>query len=1335
MDFISRDALIAAMNAWVLRKETFLGDLLQEQKALSAERGQLLNALVDEHVRQHGNDPRQSLESLSSASDLRSELKEKLIDTDLRHSLQVVGAAKTADPLQTRPLGEGTSAGTRFRILRPHAEGGLGKVAVARDEELHREVALKQLKPRHADDPGSRERFVVEAEITGGLEHPGIVPVYGLGQTGDGRPFYVMRFIRGDSLGEAITAFHSRFGNQSDPQGRDIALRKLLGRLIDVCNVMEYAHSRGVLHRDLKPDNIMLGKYGETLVVDWGLAKPLGQPCLTDADSNSAESPLVPASGNSGETLPGSTVGTPAYMSPEQAAGRLDQLGPASDIYCLGATLYHLLTGQPPVRDADLATVLRRVQRGDVPRPRQLQTWIPPALEAACLKAIALQPSDRYTSPGQFADELERWLADEPITAYSDSWRERLARWSRHHQAYAQAIGVALVIVAVVAIAAGIVINRALKREFLTEQRAEKRQQFEAGLKQETWNEEQLKRMENISSELNDLGESIDRDRRVQALYDRVADSVRRILEKRQLAEDDQHAAESTIELLRKRQAKDVEKLAMELQSRLRRWETVIEQQAPFGDTAVSAVFGFESVVTKSESGDALQVPQPPVDNLVRTKWPSTGNVRWDVTFSEKWGDATRVGLALQVTSDSRYLCVLTSEQDPTGHTSDSSDDVNVDDAALPKLQQILSLGGQLSLRLLRNEDLLMERLVSVSADKPLRMRLSREGLAIFVQINEQPPVPFIDLFGVNRTDGMFAVYWPTGLEVVQLRAEKQSLPLRPSPFELGDDLVAHGQYQQAFDAYSAVVVGQDSDQRQELDFKLGVCLAELERNDEAEKKFQAVAKQPGKQWPVMAACRYWLLQVLWKQDNPFAAEQVVNDLTRNHSFDELLPLVPTNFRRQLLSWYRQNDAYSRIAWAHDPVTRLKRASQIEELLNENPLQRIDTHWRKADAFRVTGNLTGAIQTLEELLKNDSLDYGERIGLLRDYTWVMCHAKEFDLPKTMLQRWLGKSPEQPDLDYAPLLVEMARIAVAQRQWAEADRQLEMFFDLAPRVMSKLCYGEYGDACLLRGFIQLELGDENAAGMWWEKAHRKNWPGAPIPERSLLVNSTSGKKLRDQHLGLIVRSLAASLSNDVTESETDAIVYENLQGAGRLNSGVIKIATKEIERAVPKELMRQAFLRMYQSPPGREIARKMVFRECDLLDFIVEPLINSILEILEVGAFRDEKMTVELRESVAVAMREIVDDLRNKSDQISDPELLSLFRAYSDANPGAEWDRVQAKYRPAQLPIIACVLGCRAESIGKFAEAKSFFQEATRKAEITPLWKNFAEARMKALTKP
>src|SRR5208283_3534697 len=192
-------------------------------------------------------------------------------------------------------MGTPTSAGLRFTVLRPHAQGGLGAVFVARDEELRREVALKEIQERHADDPDSRARFLREAEITGGLEHPGIVPVYGLGQYADGRPYYAMRFIRGDSLHEAIDRFHKADVPDRDPGERTLKLRQLLDQFIDVCNAVAYAHSRGVLHRDLKPGNIMLGKYGETLVVDWGLAKIVGK----SGSNLTGEAPLLPSAASS----------------------------------------------------------------------------------------------------------------------------------------------------------------------------------------------------------------------------------------------------------------------------------------------------------------------------------------------------------------------------------------------------------------------------------------------------------------------------------------------------------------------------------------------------------------------------------------------------------------------------------------------------------------------------------------------------------------------------------------------------------------------------------------------------------------------------------------------------------------------------------------------------------------------------------------------------------------------------------------------------------------------------------------------------------------------------
>ena len=360
-------------------------------------------------------------------------------------------------------VGESTSAGGRFRIVRFHDRGALGEVYVAQDEELHREVALKQIRDEHADDAQRRARFLVEAEITGGLEHPGIVPVYGLGQDANGRPFYAMRFIQGDNLKKAIEQFHGAETAPRDPGGRALEFRRLLGRFLDVCNAVAYAHSRGVLHRDLKPGNIMLGKYGETLVVDWGLAKAVGQADLAGPDS---EPVLAPESGSEiKSTEMGERLGTPAFMSPEQAAGRHDEVGPASDVYSLGATLYCLLTGQPPFVATDLIELLPKVERGEFRPPRAVNLQVDRALDAICRKAMAVKPEDRYSSPRALADDIEHWLGDEPVAALPELWRERLARWMRRHRTWAQAGAAALLLVTLMSVVAVVFVNHARERE------------------------------------------------------------------------------------------------------------------------------------------------------------------------------------------------------------------------------------------------------------------------------------------------------------------------------------------------------------------------------------------------------------------------------------------------------------------------------------------------------------------------------------------------------------------------------------------------------------------------------------------------------------------------------------------------------------------------------------------------------------------------------------------------------------------------------------------------------------------------------------------------------
>ncbi len=335
----------------------------------------MLLPLVEQHIKNHDGDPARSLAALSSIGSLAEDLHQ-LGDEHIDATLSLVRQERRDTSVESTihhsgSTGSGagrkgeTSSGIRFRILRPHAKGGLGEISVAKDVELNRDVALKEIQARFVDDEASRSRFMLEAEVTGGLEHPGVVPVYGLGRYDDGRPFYAMRFVKGDSLQEAANRFHNPTKAGADRVDfGGIGFRKLLGRFVDVCQAIEYAHSRGVLHRDLKPGNIMLGKYGETLVVDWGLAKTQE---VDDVESAGGEALLQPASASgTAPTVMGSALGTPAFMPPEQAAGRLDELGPASDVYSLGATLYYLLTGRAPFQGAGMSWQYCRTYRREV---------------------------------------------------------------------------------------------------------------------------------------------------------------------------------------------------------------------------------------------------------------------------------------------------------------------------------------------------------------------------------------------------------------------------------------------------------------------------------------------------------------------------------------------------------------------------------------------------------------------------------------------------------------------------------------------------------------------------------------------------------------------------------------------------------------------------------------------------------------------------------------------------------------------------------------------------------------------------------------------------------
>ena len=353
MGFVTRDELIGAMVGWMADRGSPLGAILVSRGALDPADVTPIDLAVRRHLARHGEDAARCLTDpdlglIGPARDLVGRVGDEELQESLARSSRTVPESPDAttalgddSPPPAAPPGPagvvpgpGTgpaSAGSRYLAIRSHKSGGLGEVFLAWDRELGRQVALKEIRADHADDDGLRARFLREAEINGNLEHPGIVPVHGMGTHADGRPFYAMRFVDGETLQDAVDRFHG--ADLPIGPARTLGLMGLLRRFVDVCEAIAYAHSKGILHRDIKPSNVMLGPFGETLIIDWGLAKVIGRQ--DDPAGEAGPPPTervgpVPMDSVQLPTAVGETLGSPPYMSPEQAKGRHDELTRAS---------------------------------------------------------------------------------------------------------------------------------------------------------------------------------------------------------------------------------------------------------------------------------------------------------------------------------------------------------------------------------------------------------------------------------------------------------------------------------------------------------------------------------------------------------------------------------------------------------------------------------------------------------------------------------------------------------------------------------------------------------------------------------------------------------------------------------------------------------------------------------------------------------------------------------------------------------------------------------------------------------------------------------------------
>ena len=382
----------------------------------------------------------------------------------------------STDPGPSRAERDSTP-GPRYRTEGFHKRGGIGQVWRVFDAHLLRTVALKELRDDRVENRRLVHRFLREAQVTSQLQHPNIVPVHDLARGPDGRVFYTMKFVEGRTLRDAIADYHAaRVLGKADP----LEFRELIAAVIAIARALGYAHSRGVIHRDLKPQNVVLGDFGEIFLLDWGLAGLRFDKDAASADpeelGSAATKPPVQPGDDSPEsrTSADDVLGTLPYMPPEQAEGRHERVDRRSDVFGLGAILYHLLTNRAPLKGASCRASYGRIWSEGIAPPRNAVADTPRPLEAVCMRALAADPAGRYESAHDLAEDLRLWLADEPVSAWPEPWSARAGRWARRNRSKVAA-GSALLIVGVVALAVSLaLIDRERRRAVDAELQAEK---------------------------------------------------------------------------------------------------------------------------------------------------------------------------------------------------------------------------------------------------------------------------------------------------------------------------------------------------------------------------------------------------------------------------------------------------------------------------------------------------------------------------------------------------------------------------------------------------------------------------------------------------------------------------------------------------------------------------------------------------------------------------------------------------------------------------------------------------------------------------------------------
>lgn len=1295
---VDRDQMLAALSQIDLESRLRRGlaarveDYLAQFPELSSKQDVVLELVETEfHARQRYGPFVDVAEIVSRFPQMSDSVHKRLNDlqeSDVGDTISPADMEKGATPsvsLNARPKGGSASRERQgnYEFLEEIGRGGMGVVYRVRDTRLDRIVALKMLRGGDLASDEERQRFDSEAKSAARLRHPGIVTVYDVGEF-EGQPYFCMEYVDGIDL-ESLT------------EKETIPPRRAASYIKSIAEAMQHAHEQGVVHRDLKPSNVVLARRSrgpkssdpathraedeyEPRVTDFGLAR------------------RVETSGN--RTISGQILGTPSYMPPEQAAGRTQDLGPLVDIYAIGATLYHVLTGRPPFKSHGAYETLRAVMELSPVAPRLLNPGIPADLETICLKCLSKVPTDRYPTAQAVADDLDRFLKGEPILARPLGLPTRALRWMKRHKQATALLGTSILLFVLVGLTVilGMYISR---RNEISEQLTI----INSMLDDPQWSFDFTSELENRLIQLDQLDpaegkaarESLFGTEEDLAQEGRIVEILREQISQPKLAADQAADLRSTIGRIAKYNQAASADLERSLDLRLVRWQEVLSLSSPSDDWAAGLVACAAEI--KIDQGQAARVT-PDDTKRIPILTGQGADQQVDVEF-RGYLHSTAFGITLGQTAAKKpgpaYELYVVVKQPPGAN------------GELQTFAAALENNLKIRLVLRRNGIVVREQefpATQISGDT-VTLKLRHEATRLIWRFQEEPEQSIDEIFQlIGANGGNVSLYWPTRAVLNSIKITRPIVPPSATPLEQGDLLFAQGDFEQSARFFEKhIAESSDEGTRREARYKHAVSLYYANNPQEARREFEAILKEeallspPEQRWYLPTVCQLWMLNV--QEDRMAEADLFIDDMGARFDFTQLSLLLPVDVRKKIIDAYKREmglNGYYAILDLPKKIRQLERADRILSLMGARGAELINVKFKLGEAYLIAEDF----QSLEKLLA-DSRDFArtddERANFDTMEMWLLLQKQGPDQAIEFLNSRMFDAEGKLKKGFGGYWVTRAAIYARQQDWQKAEQELQTY--LARSETDRDNFADL-DAWLLYGFVRKRLGDPDKGRPQWEQGF----------DRARQIKAYN----------FIGFSLLGSLSGKISLEDMDPILASMPVIEGSM--GNLMVRTGQI----PPEFIIALIRNMWRGRRGLDVAERIATYRLSYADALAiqGPIgAHEVFRQAVLGASSPDEpyaseLPNQLPEYLDVLIWNAVTDFDQqlRAGKQSEIQLVCLFKSYL---PGAMnflgWGGIADRLTPSIRGPVAFAFGCRQVELNHPEDARTLFNQAIEDAEV------------------